>query len=114
MRILLLLAMILVLGAAAMAQGAIIVGAPASDEVTIVRMIPVNFLSVERLTEALGGPCLYLFGGTAQPIGVVRDARDAMDNLFNQGRRDRRENPALPDFNTRPMTPTPLMGPMSR
>ncbi|HOF87469.1 MAG TPA: hypothetical protein PLZ36_05105 [Armatimonadota bacterium] len=122
-RILLLWALAALLGAAAFAQGGVlvgatraeptvVVGAPASDEVTVVRLLQVNYLSVPLLTRALGGQVLYLYGGGAPPLGVIADARDAMSTLFAGGSRGGREQAPPPAFSTRtgPVAPYSVTG----
>ncbi len=122
-RILMLLALTALLGAAASAQGGILVGgrstaqgvvsgAPAAEEVTVVRLVHVNWLNVERLTEALGGQVLYLYGGGSQPLGVISDAREAMNTLFAGGSRGGREQAPPSEFSTQtgPFTPQRVTG----
>lgn len=115
-RILILLGLLMAWGLAAMAQGAVVAGAPASDEITVVRMIPVNNISLEALTQALGGQLLFLFGGQQQPLGVVNNARDAMNNLFPGNRQNQRDIGPAPLGNAQPappaaVPPAPLFGP---
>jgi hypothetical protein len=97
MRLLTLLAMVMLLGALAQA-GPLLVGgrddatasgvatAPASGEVSVYRLIQVNYLDLGRLTEALGGYTLNLYGGGGQQLGVVPDAAQGIRNFFNGGR----------------------------
>jgi hypothetical protein len=110
-RILVILAVVMTFGLAVQAQS-ILVGAPAADEVTVMRLIPVNYLSLEALTQALGGQVLYLYGGNTQPLGVINDARGAVDTFFPGNRRGGRDNAPAPDFTTQggAVTPQPLFG----
>ncbi len=92
-RLWLLLGLVLALGATAVAQqrGIIVISSPASEEVTVMKFIPVSYLSIERLTEALGGEVFYLYGERRQPLGVIKDAREALDTFFSGGSRGARD-----------------------
>lgn len=117
-RLLALLGLVLLLGVAATAHGTIVIGSPASEEVTVIKLIQVNWLSVEKLTDAFGGEVYFLYGGQQQPLGVIKDARAAMDNFFSgggrRGDRDAGQPATNGDFATQTGPVNPRREPLGR